>query len=594
MKLSFERKILMGFFANLAVLATLGGLYFLKMRQKDINPNASTLNLTFIVLFSISIVLLFVVLMIIRRQAAAREKSESLLADNQHLLQSIMDNTSNPVFIRKLNGEYIFANKEYLKLFQVSIDRVIGKTDEDFLPVEQALIFRDSDLDVVKQNRELKVEQTLKIDGSEHTYLAVKFPFYDAAGRIDAVGSILTDITERKNEEVQLRIGEKFFNISLDILIITSGDKLIKVNPSLVSLLGYNQEEITGKSILEFTNQLDLELTRESLLHLSQGAKSINFENRLLSKNGNNNWISWTGVYDPESKNSYLIGHVITDRIKSDLNLKTFKKFFEISFDGMVVANNEHFVKVNPAFTKMLGYEEKEMYEKPFLEFNHPDDIERAKEAVARLIQGETIVNFEVRLRCKDGTYKWLDFNANLDPESKLLYGAARDIDERIRLEEEKKKTHEQLYENEQKLRVVLENIGDGVVVANHEKKVIMANEMANEILGVESNDNLSGNLSERYELFFPDEKTLFPSQNLPIELAFHGKSSDDVDVVLWNQQANVKKRVLLSGRPIVNKDNNVIAAVLTIKDMSKYKKMEEDLREAENKYKNIIGFKRG
>jgi hypothetical protein len=52
------------------------------------------------------------------------------------------------------------------------------------------------------------------------------------------------------------------------------------------------------------------------------------------------------------------------------------------------------------------------------------------------------------------------------------------------------------------------------------------------------------------------------------------------------------KKRVLISGRPLIDQDNNVVAAVVTIKDISKYKQLEEELKKKPN-HRQLIGFRK-
>jgi hypothetical protein len=59
------------------------------------------------------------------------------------------------------------------------------------------------------------------------TYIAVKFPLYDANGRVYAMGGISTDITERKKMEDSLKAADKFFNMSLTSWLF-SNDKFIK------------------------------------------------------------------------------------------------------------------------------------------------------------------------------------------------------------------------------------------------------------------------------------------------------------------------------------------------------------------------------
>jgi PAS domain S-box-containing protein len=181
-----------------------------------------------------------------------------------------------------------------------------------------------------------------------------------------------------------------------------------------------------------------------------------------------------------------------------------------------------------------------------------------------------------------------------MDLQQGVFYSVGRDVTELVKLEEEEQTAINELYENEEKLRLIVENIGEGVIVANADKKIVLANEMANEIFGIEEDEKISSHLTDHFELYFPDEKTIFPSQNLPMERALNGEITDDVEVVLWNPVAQEKKRVLISGRPLVDQNNKVVAAVVTIKDISKYKQLEQELKETELKYRQLIGFRKG
>lgn len=594
MKLSHERKILFGFIINILVVLGIFYLYYLRSNETVLADQIKTIDMIQYILLVTSIVLLVIVFFIIQNQLKARKQFESSLEENRQLLQSILDNSSNPVFIKKINGEYLFVNKQCHKVFGFPETNVIGKTDQDFLSPEQARIFRDSDIEVLKAERELKIEQIVNLPDGAHTFIAVKFPLYDTSNRVYAIGSISTDITERKALEDSMVEGNMFFNMSLDILVIAQDGHFVKFNPALQKTLGYDVSELKAKSFFDFIHVDDHESTQKEIQRLEAGENTINFENRWHCKDGTIKWLSWTATADVKSKKLYAVAHDTTTRKANQESLRVYEKFFNMSFDALVVAKGEYFIKVNEAFTRILGRDQNDMDNEPFLSFAHPDDSERAQAAVADLRSGKPMINFKARSRCKDGSYKWLHWNATADLKSGLLYGVARDITDQIKLEEEQQRILEQLHENDQRLRLILENIGDGVVVTNHEKRVIMANEMAGEILGVEHDDNLSGNLSDQFELYFPDEKTIFPSQHLPLEKAFIGEATDDVDVVLWDPRNQIKKRVLLSGRPILDQNDHVVAAVLTIKDISRYKQLEEDLKEAEMKFRNVIGFKKG
>jgi len=593
MKISLEKKILLGFIINLLVVIASGWIFIArldKQRDKTLDSKLDGIELS---LFGLSIILLIIVYFIIRSQLRAKNISQNKLSQNKQLLQSIIDNTSNPIFIKEINGEYLLINKQYESLFHISNEEIIGKTDHDFLPKEVADAYRNSDLEVIKAMHELKTEETIEQTDGSHTYIAVKFPLYNSNGRVYAIGGISTDITERKKMEESLKAADKFFNISLDMMIIAS-DKFIKINPSVTKTLGYSEAELLSKPFLDFVYPDDIEITLNEVKKLQTGALTVNFENRYICKDGSLKWILWSTSPDISTGLLYAVARDITKQKENEESLKMANMFFNMSFDILTVAKEGHFIKINPALTKTLGYNQEDMNRIKFMDLIHPDDSKIANEVLAKHLEGYPIVNFRTRFLCKDGSYKWLDWNSNIDMQQGLFYSVGRDVTEIVQLENERQIATNELYQEEEKLRLIVENIGEGIIVANADKKIVLANNMANEFFGINEDDKISSNFVNHFEVYFPDQKTVFPSQNLPMERAFNGEATDDIDVVLWNPEKQEKKRVLISGRPLIDQNDKVVAAVVTIKDISKYKQLEEELKETELKYRQLIGFKSG
>ncbi|MEN9980490.1 MAG: hypothetical protein RL542_277 [Bacteroidota bacterium] len=477
MKITFEKKILLGFMINVLVVMALVWSFVTRIKnQGDENFN-QLLDWITGFLSLLSIVLLVIVYFIITAQLKAKNNSQKLLFESQQLLQSIIDNASSLISIKKINGEYVLINKKYASLYQVNNTTIIGKTDADFLSPELAFANRNSDMEVVKALKELQIEETVEQKDGKHTYLAIKFPLYDSTGRIYAIGSIATDISERKKLEESLAASDKLFNMSTEM---------------------------------------------------------------------------------------------------------------------MLIATLEKFIKVNPATSKILGYTETELLNQPFLNFVHPEDKNNTKQEVTKLKGGDITMQFKNRYICKDGSLKWLQWSTSPDTSTGLLYAVAQDITALIELENEQKNTIDQLYENEEKLRIILENINEGILVANADKKTILANTMANELFGIEEDEKISPNLINHFELYYPDEKTIFPSQNLPMERALLGEEINDIDLVLWDPKTQEKRRLLISGKPLIDQNNKVVAAIITLKDISQYKQLEAELKETESKYRQLIGFKKG
>jgi PAS domain S-box-containing protein len=117
---------------------------------------------------------------------------------------------------------------------------------------------------------------------------------------------------------------------------------------------------------------------------------------------------------------------------EEELKQKTeeLNQFFNVTLDLLCIATTDgYFVRLNPAVERVLGYTREELMARQLFEFIHPDDVERTRKAVAVLGSQQNLSSFENRYRCKDGTYRWLEWSSA--PSGNLIYAAARDVTER-------------------------------------------------------------------------------------------------------------------------------------------------------------------
>ena len=111
---------------------------------------------------------------------------------------------------------------------------------------------------------------------------------------------------------------------------------------------------------------------------------------------------------------------------KPDLNA-----FFTHALDLLFIADTDGtFQRVNPAFTEVLGYSEKDLLSKKLTDLVHPEELKDAVAALDRLQRGERIRGFETRVECNDGSIRWLSWRATLDDEGERIYGSAHEITE--------------------------------------------------------------------------------------------------------------------------------------------------------------------
>lgn len=114
-------------------------------------------------------------------------------------------------------------------------------------------------------------------------------------------------------------------------------------------------------------------------------------------------------------------------------------EFFDVAIDMLCLLGFDgYFRRLNPAWEKTLGYTREELMSRPFIEFVHPDDRERTLRQNAEVRGGGKALSFENRYVCKDGSYRWLRWNAAPDAAHQGIYSVARDVTESKRAAEER------------------------------------------------------------------------------------------------------------------------------------------------------------
>jgi PAS domain S-box-containing protein len=129
------------------------------------------------------------------------------------------------------------------------------------------------------------------------------------------------------------------------------------------------------------------------------------------------------------------------------------ERFFALSLDLMCIASaSGYFLRVNPAFSRTLGWVEQEILDRPFIEFVHPDDRAATLAEVERqMVAGENVLEFENRYQHKNGSWRILAWKSVPQPGG-LMYGTARDITEQRRMADDIRRQNELLVERAQEL----------------------------------------------------------------------------------------------------------------------------------------------
>ena len=148
---------------------------------------------------------------------------------------------------------------------------------------------------------------------------------------------------------------------------------------------------------------------------------------------------------------------------------------------------------------------------------------------------------------------------------------------------------NEQLDEQRGILQSVLDNLGDGVAMADSEGRLTLFNPAAERILGLGLIDTGPDQWSQVYGLFHPDTRTPMAAHELPLAQAVAGQEPRDVEMYVRNPQLEGGVFIRVTATPITDRQGKSTGGVAVFRDISERKWAEAVLRDSEARFRAIV-----
>jgi two-component system cell cycle sensor histidine kinase/response regulator CckA len=392
------------------------------------------------------------------RDITEQKRAEKAMRERQAKLDSIFRAAPAGIGITA-SGIIIEVNDRICEMTGYSREELLGES-------ARMLYATDQEYDYVRHTKDRQmtmaesgsVETCWRRNGGALIDVLVSFAPLVAGDPSAGVTFTALDITERRRAEEALRTSEKKYRQLIETLqegiwVIDCDAKTTFVNPHMAEMLYYTTDEMSGERIFSFMDENAVDECKRYVQRcMSGGREQGDFE--LIRKDGERIYVhAEASVLTNE--NGDCVGAIVgvqdhTERRRAEEALRqsedrfrtivdtTSEWIWECRLDGTHIYSN-------PALESILGYRPDEFLEKLARDFIHDDDkamIEDILRSHARDNTGWR--DIVLRWRHKDGSYRYLESNAmplfNQKGELVGFRGADRDVTERRRAEDERKK----------------------------------------------------------------------------------------------------------------------------------------------------------
>ena len=522
----------------------------------------------------------------------ARQKAEAALKESEARYRDLYDQAPDMYLS-------VSADTGLVTDCNQTLCAVTGFTREEFIGRSVFSLYHPDFLDRVRNNFQKFLAEgeirdaVLPALGKDGRVLWVSLnatAVRDEQGRIRQSRSIWRDITRQREAEGALREREAkiqsiFRAAPVGIGLVSYPDRLLlEVNDLLCRMVGYTPEELIGQSArMLYPTDEDFHRVRRDKYSQIEAQGTGTVETRWQRKDG--------AVIDvllsstPLDPADYSAGVTftaleITARKQAEAALRSeeekYRLHFENVFDVIYSLDRElKFREVSPSVERAIGYAPEELIGKSLAELNllSPRSWEQALADIQMILDGGRLVSREYEILARDGSVKWGEVSSQpLMVQGKVIgiVCVARDITE-------KRRDKEALQVLAQQWQTTFDAMMDIVCLLDAESRIVQCNRSMKEFLKKTSEEILGRPCWEVMH------RKVAPLDQCPSIRMFQTRQRETLELEIAGRWFEI------TADPIFNAEGQITGAVHILSDRTERIKMEQALRESEERFRNIF-----
>ena len=341
-------------------------------------------------------------------------------------------------------------------------------------------------------------------------------------------------------------------------------------NEGAERLFGYTAGETVGQSAALVVPEEILPQENAVLQRIRRGEQLARYETAARAKNGARLALSVIAspIHDERGKiiGCSQIAREITDYKRARDAAAILASIIESTSDAVITKNPDGVITSwNRAAERMLGYRAPEIVGQSVFTLIPPERAARERGLMERVLRGEIIEHYETILRHKNGSdiAVSLTISALRDASGKIIGASkiAREIGERLR-------GQAQLRLSEERFRVTLGSIGDGVISTDAEGRITFLNGVAETLTGWTVREAEGRPLTECFHII--NELTRAPVENPVAEVLRRGHTVGLANHTVLIAKGGAERAIDDSAAPIRGRDGRLLGVVLVFRDVTR------------------------